>query len=267
VAKIGLVAGYGKITALFADAAKKRGDTVIAVALEGVTRKDLADHVDEIKWFKWGEFHKALMFAMARGIRNVVLLGKIKKEVFFEGDASLDDGMRKMLKTSGDRKDLTILTNIANILSKFGINIIDPTEYLKDLIPDKCVLTKRQPSKDELADIEYGKDIARQLAGLEIGQMVAVKDKAIIAIEAVEGTDEAIKRAGQLSKVGFTVVKMARPKQDMRFDVPLIGLDTLKGLIAAGGTCIALEGGKTLLIDKDEMITLADQNNISIAIV
>jgi DUF1009 family protein len=267
MAKIGLVAGYGKISMLFADAAKKRGDTVIAFALEGITEKELEGHVDKIKWFKWGELHKAILFAATQGVRNIVLLGKVKKDVLFKGDDSLDDETKAMFKNTADRKDMSVLTNIANILAKVGIQIIDSTEYLKDLIPGKSVLTSREPSKDELNDIEYGRTIASQLAGLEIGQTVAVKDKTVVAIEAVEGTDDTIKRAGALSKIGFTVVKMARPKQDMRFDIPLVGLDTLKTLINAGGTALALEAGKTLLIDKDEMIALADQNNISIAII
>ena len=267
MAKIGLVAGHGKITELFADAARARGDTVIAFALKGTTQEELAAHVDKIEWFKWGELHKAILFAITQGVRKIVLLGKVKKDILFKGDEGLDDETRSMLDKAKSRNDLSILTNIANILSKVGIEIIDSTEYLKDLIPDKSVLTNRKPSKDELNDIEYAKEIARQLAGLEIGQAIAVKDKTILAIEAVEGTDETIKRAGSLSSVGFTVVKMARPNQDMRFDVPLIGLDTLKVLIAAGGTALALEAGKTLLIDREEMITLADQHNISIVII
>lgn len=267
MAKIGLVAGQGKITALFADRAKKRGDTVVAFALEGVTDPDLASHVDKIKWFKWGDLHKAFLFAMTEGIRNIVLLGKIKKDLLFEGDRALDGQAREMLQKAGGRKDLPILTNVANMLSKVGIKVLDSKEYLTDLIPSQGVLTKRAPTPEESQDIDYGKDLARQFAGLEIGQAIAVKDKTVIAIEAVEGTDDTIRRAGTLSKVGFALVKMARPSQDMRFDVPLIGLDTLKALIDAGGTALALEGGKTLLIDRDEMIALADQKNVSIVII
>jgi len=144
---------------------------------------------------------------------------------------------------------------------------MDPTKYLKGLIPAPGVLTKRSPSPAEREDIKYAETVARELARLDIGQAVAVKDKTILAAEAVEGTDELIRRAGRLSKTGFGVVKVARPDQDMRFDIPLVGPDTVKVLAEAGGSFLALESGKTLLMDKDEAVRLANDKGIAIVII
>ena len=149
MAKIGLVAGYGKITKLFADAAKARGDTVVAIALKGVTEEDLAGHVEKMYWFEWGELQKALMVAIKERLNKIVLLGKIQKDLLFKGDEKLDSRSRDMLKGAKDRKDYSILKQVAGIVGKFGIEIMDPTIYLNDLIPAKGVLTKKRPTPEE----------------------------------------------------------------------------------------------------------------------
>ena len=160
-----------------------------------------------------------------------------------------------------------ILREVEKLLKKVGIQIIDPTPYLEELIPKAGTLTRRTPSEKELGDINYGKVIAKTMAGLDIGQALAVKDKTIIAMEAAEGTDEMIKRAGCLIGGDFVVVKVARPEQDMRFDVPLVGIDTIKAMIGSKAVVLAFEGNKTFLTDRAEVIALADQNNISIIII
>jgi UDP-2,3-diacylglucosamine hydrolase len=267
MSRIGLVAGHGKLPMLFARAAKEKGETVIAFGLKGITHEDLAGYVDKIHWLEWGNLQKALLLLATERIKKIVMLGKIEKNILFKGDEKLDDQARSMLQRIGDRKDYPILKEVAGILGKLGIEVIDSTTYLKDLIPSKGVLTKREPTKEEWEDIAYGKLVARELSRFDIGQTLAVKNKTVIALEAVEGTDETIRRSGSLASVGFSVIKVARPDQDMRFDVPLIGPDTLKTLIEANGKVLALEEGKTFLMDKEEMIKLADEKGVSIVVI
>jgi len=180
---------------------------------------------------------------------------------------NFDEEAKEALGKIRDKKDYAIFNGVAGVLKKIGVEVLDSTMYFKDLIPQKGVITKRSPSKEESEDINYGEKIARQMAGFDIGQTVAVKDRTVIAIEAIEGTDGTIARAGGLVSGGFVVVKTARPDQDMRFDVPLIGPDTIRVAIKAGATAFALESGKTLLMDKEELIKLADASNLSVVII
>jgi len=267
MARIGLVAGYGELPILFADAAKAKGDTVIAFGLKGLTSDELAKHVEKIHWLEWGGLKKGLMLLALERIGQIALLGKIKKEVFLKNDDRLDDEAKKLLGNNKDKKDYALLGEVAKLLQSVGVKIIDLTAYLGDLIPSKGTLTKRSPTESEWEDVRYGENIARELARLDIGQAVAVRDKTVISVEAIEGTDEAIRRAGALAKQGFVVVKMARPEQDMRFDVPLIGLDTLKSVVETGAKVLAFEEKKTLLMNREEMIRLADENGVAIVVI
>jgi len=267
MAAIGLVAGAGKLPMIFADIARKRGEKVIGIGLKGLTPHELESHVDKFIWFELAALQKMIFAAVTNRITKVVLLGKLKKELFLNNPEGFDEDTRKMVSKLTDKKDYTILNKVSDTLKKFGIEILDPTPYLKELMPKKGLLTARLLSQDESADIEYAGAIARELAGRDIGQAVAVKNKTVIAMEAVEGTDEMIVRAGVLSKKGFVVAKVARPEQDMRFDIPLVGLETVEAIINAGGTALAIESDKTLLIDKDEIIKLADEKGLAIVIV
>ncbi len=267
MSKIGLVAGEGKLPIVFSLAAKKRGDTVIAFGMKGVTDPDLENHVGKVHWLDWGSLQKGLLLLATEGIREIIMLGKLKKNLFFKGDEKMDDSAKKILDKIGDRKDYAILNEVTNLLSKFGIKVIDSTTYLKELIPSKGTLTKREPAKSEWIDIEYGRDVAKKLSEFDIGQTVVIKEKTVIAVEAAEGTDDTILRAGALVKTGFVVVKVARPNQDMRFDVPLVGPETMKAIIKSAGKTLALEADKTLMMDRKELIKLADDNGISVVII
>lgn len=267
MSRIGLVAGEGKLPTIFSRVAKKKGDKVIAFGLKGVTDEGLRHYVDKMHWLEWGSLQKAALLFVTERIGKIILLGKVRKEMFFAKEKEMDESSKKILDKISTKKDYAILNEVAGFLKKFGIEILDSTVYLSEFIPEKGVLTKRHPAKEESTDVEYGKDIAMALAGFDIGQTVIVKDRTVVALEAMEGTDETIIRAGSLMSGGFVVVKMARPKQDMRFDVPLVGLDTLKALIKAGGKVLALEAGKTFLIDKNEVIALADEKGVSIVII
>jgi len=267
MARIGLVAGDGELPLIFARKAKEKGDTVIALGLKGVTSEELEKYVEKVYWFEWGDLKKALLIAVTQRLPKIALLGKIKKEILFKDGGKLDDESKKIIRSSGGKKDYNILKGVADLVKKVGIEIIDPTPYLEELIPMKSVLTKRVPTKEEGQDIEYGHKIASELAGFDIGQTVIVKDKTVIALEAVEGTDETIRRAGRLVDGGFTVVKMARPAQDARFDVPLVGPQTVKAIAENRGKVLALEEKRTFLINKEEAVRIADESGLSIIVV
>lgn len=267
MARIGLVAGSGKLPLIFSSIAKSKGDEVIAFGIKGITDAALENSVDKMHWLVWGDLKKAMMLLLMERISRIVLLGKISKEMVFKETASLDMEAKKVIGKIGDKKDYSILGGVADALKKVGVEVIDPTAYLKTMVPSKGVLTQHEPSEAETCDVEYGLAVARGLAKLDIGQTIVVKDKTVIAVEAAEGTDETISRAGKLVKDGFVVIKVARPDQDMRFDIPLVGPDTLSSVEKAGGTVLALESGKTLLLDREELIKRADANDIAVVIV
>jgi DUF1009 family protein len=265
--KIGLVAGSGSLPAVFADKAKARGDTVVAFCLKGVTDGKLEGHVDKAHWFDWGDFKKAVLVLASERVKKIILLGKIKKDLIFKEERKLDGDAKKILKAAKDKRDYSILKSVSKTLAAFGVEILDSTTYMDDLIPSKGVLTRALPAAKELEDIEYGTRIAREMSGRDIGQAVVVKDRTVICVEGVEGTDAAIKRAGELTGGGFVVVKVARPDQDMRLDVPVVGSETMRTLIEAGGRCLAMEGSKMFLLDRPEVVRLADANNISVIVI
>jgi hypothetical protein len=267
MARIGLVAGEGKLPIVFALVAKSKGDTVIAFGLKGVTSRELGKHVEKMHWLPWGGLQKGLLLLAAERIRRIIMLGKIKKDTLFNDEGVMDKEARSVLDKIKDKKDYAILNEVTRVLSKLGVEVLDSTTYLKDLIPSVGVLTKRLPSPEELIDISYGKDVAKKLSGFDIGQTITVKEKTVIAVEAMEGTDDAIARSGKLVTGGFVVVKVARPEQDMRFDVPLVGPDTVEALARSGGSVLALEAGKTLLMDREEAVRIADRNGLSIVII
>lgn len=267
MARIGLVAGYGRLPLIFAKEAKDKGDTVIGFGIKGITSDELESSVDKMHWVEWGRLEKALLLVATERIKKIIMLGKIGKDVVFKNEEKLDEKARKFMDSIKDKKDYSILKGVNDILRKFGVGVIDAAEYLSGLMPSKGTMTMAEPAKNEWDDIEYGKAVAKDLAKFDIGQTVAVKDKTVIALEAAEGTDETIERAGRLVKNGFVVVKVARPDQDMRFDVPIVGADTIRSLIKAGGNVLALESKRTILIDKEEIIKSADQNKIAVVVI
>ncbi len=267
MARIGLVAGSGDLPSVFARRAKEAGNTVIAFGLVGITDKALEGRVDKMHWLEFGNLKKALLLAAMDRINKVVLLGKLKKDLFYKKSAELDSEASKFLGKTGDKKDYSILKEATKVLKTFGIEVMESTTYMDDLLPARGVLTKRAPTARESEDVEYARTVAKELSRFDVGQTVVVKDKNVIAVEGAEGTDQTIKRSGELAPSGFTVVKVSRPDQDMRFDVPLVGLDTLKTLIASGGKVLALEEKRVFLIDREEMVRLADEKDVSIVVI
>lgn len=264
MARIGLLAGSGNLPLIFTRSAKEKGDTVIVFGLKGITDGTIEKLADRTHWLDWGSMQKALFLLATERIGSVVMLGKLKKGLFFKNEEALDEQAKNVLKKIQDKKDSAIFGEAAKILGKLGVKIIDPTLYLKNLIPEKGVITNNRPSEIEDEDIKYGSSIAKKLAGFEIGQAVVVKNKTVIAVETLEGTDGTILRAGNLTDGGFTVIKMARPDQDMRFDIPVVGIDTIRAIVKARGRVLAMESGKMFLLDREDVIKFADGNNISI---
>ncbi|MGA1875889.1 MAG: LpxI family protein [bacterium] len=260
---LGLIAGGGQFPILVAEEAKKKGLRVVAVGIHGITSQDLKSHVDKLCWVSLASLSKLIHNLKSEGINRAIMAGQVRHVNIFK-EIRFDLRALRILRKLSNKKADSILRAVAEELEKEGIHILDSTTYLSSLIPLPGVITKRKPTKKEMIDVEFGFQIAKEIAGLDIGQTVVVKDKAVIAIEAMEGTDEAIKRGGQIGGKGTVVVKVSKPNQDMRFDVPVIGLRTLQYLKEAGASVMAIEAGKTLFFDQSAFIGQANTEKIAI---
>ncbi|MFC1620900.1 LpxI family protein [Candidatus Omnitrophota bacterium] len=261
--RIGLIAGNGAFPILFAQEAKKKSVEVVAIGIKEETEKELESYVSKIYWLSVGELEKLFQVLLQEKLKEVVMAGQVKHKRLFE-NIKLDASMQKLLASTKDKKTDSLIGAIANKLEQAGIKVLDSTIFLSDYLPKKGVLTKNNLDKRILDDIEFGRGIAKSIAGLDIGQTVVVKDKVILAVESIEGTDETIKRGAQYGKDGVVVIKVSKPNQDMRFDVPIIGPETIKLLKQVNASCISIETGKTLIIDKDETIKLAYEAGLGI---
>ena len=261
---LGLIAGNGKFPFLSAHKARSQNYKVIAAAIRGDTSFFLKFFVDEIVWFKVGELKKLFTFFKERGIERVIMAGQVNPDHLFEKDVTLDEEFQKIVEALRDRKADTIFSAIAEKLKNQGMELLDSTFLLKEFLAPRGTLTKRGPSLIELEDIEFGKTIAKLMGGIDVGQTVVVKGKAIVAIEAMEGTDKTILRGGKIAQGCAVIVKMSKPHQDMRFDIPVIGPRTIEVMRKVHAACLAIEAGKTLIIDRDATIKLANESGICI---
>ena len=261
--KFGLIAGNGQFPFLVVEGARKQGASLAVAAIKEETDKRIDDVADDVQWIGIGQLGKMISYFKSRGVTKAIMAGQVKHVQIFSG-ALPDVRMLKMLWNLPRRNTDALIGGVADELACEGIELIDSTYFLQDHLAAKGVPTKRKPSDVELGNIEYGLHIADEIARLDLGQTIVVRAKACVAIEAMEGTDATIKRAGELAKGKLTVVKVAKPDQDMRFDVPVIGVPTIETMIAAGATCLSVTAGKTLIFDRDKMIALADNNSIAI---
>lgn len=259
----GLIAGNGDFPFLVLEGAKKAGESLAVVAIKEETDKRIEQVAAPLAWVGIGQLGKMISFFKDAGVSKVMMAGQVKHVQLFSG-AVPDVRMLKMLWNLPKRNTDSLIGGIASELEKDGIELIDSTYFLGEDLAPKGVLTQRKPSDIELENIEYGLHIAGEIARLDLGQTIVVRAKACVAIEAMEGTDATILRAGQLAKGKLTVVKVAKPDQDMRFDVPVVGPPTIKTMVEAGATCISITAGKTLIIGKKEMLAAADANKIAI---
>lgn len=261
--KFGLIAGNGSFPFLVIENAKKSGAHLSVVAIREETDSRIEAIADDLIWVGIGQLGKMISHFKKHGVTKVMMAGQVKHVQIFSG-ALPDVRMLKMLWNLPRRNTVALIGGIADELAKEGIELIDSTYFIKDQLAPAGVMTKRKPNETELGNIEYGLHIAGELARLDLGQTIVVRAKACVAIEAMEGTDVTIKRAGELANGKLTVVKIAKPNQDMRFDVPVVGVPTVETMIAAGATCLSVTANKTLIFDRDEMLKLADKNKIAI---
>jgi DUF1009 family protein len=262
--RIGLIAGNGRFPILFAQEAKRKGVEIVAIGINEETEKELEEYVDRIYWLGVGELEKLFQVFLKEKITSIVMAGQVKHRTLFEQNIKIDSQMQKLLDTVKDKKTDSLIGAVAKRLEGMGLKILESTMFLSEGLPEKGLLTKNSLNEKILKDIEFGRGIAKSIAGLDIGQSVVVKDRVCLAIEAIEGTDEAIRRGARYGKDGIVVVKVSKPNQDMRFDVPIIGPETIKLLREVKAACIAIEAKKTLIIDKEEAIRLANESGIGI---
>ena len=261
--KIGLIAVNGTFPIVCARPAKQKGMQVIAVAHEGETLAELAQHVDVIFWVKVGQLNKLISIFKEQGVTDVLMAGGIKKTRLFGGGLPDLRGIAMLAKMI-HKKDDSILRAVAKELESEGITVRESTLYLDNIVALPGVFTKRKPSKEEHQDIEFGWQMAKEIGRLDIGQTVVVKGQAVLAVEAIEGTDEAIRRGGLLCGQGAVVVKICKPQQDLRFDLPAVGTQTIRTMAEVKAACLAVEAGKTIILDREAVTAAADRAGITI---
>ena len=264
--KFGLIAGNGKFPFLVLEGAKRQGTSLSVVAIREETDKRIEEIADKVLWVGIGQLGKMISFFKKEGVTHAIMAGQVKHVQIFSG-AMPDLRMIKMLWNLPQRNTDALIGGVAAEMMREGIELIDSTYFIKDHLARKGVLSKRKPDDVEEENIKYGLRIAGEIARLDLGQTIVVRAKACVAIEAMEGTDAVIKRAGELARGKLTVVKVAKPNQDMRFDVPVVGVPTIETMIAAGATCLCLTAEKTLIFDRAEMLELADRKKIAVAAV
>ena len=268
MAKVGLIAGIGNLPVEFMRAAQHEGYEVVVISVVTDGAPELqaeADAYYQISVFKSDTVIKTFL---KEGVTDVTMLGKVTKEHLYKKITTIPD-MRtiKLLNRLRNRKDDTIMLAIVDELEKEGLSIADQTKYMRSLMPPVGVMTTRKPTETEQLDIEFGFTLAKQMGALDIGQTVVVKEQAAMAIEAIEGTDECIKRGGALGREGAVVVKTAKPNQDVRFDVPAVGMKTLESMISSNCKVLAMEAKRTIFVEQEAVLQKANELGIVICAV
>jgi DUF1009 family protein len=266
--RVGLIAGNGKFPLLVLDAARRAGHDVVIIAIKEEAFPDLAEVASQVPnaalhWVSLGQLGKCISLLKNAGVTKAVMAGQVKHTKLF-ADIIPDFKLAALLMRLKARNTDALISGIADVLRENGVELMDSTAFLAPLLAREGVLTRRRPSEEERADLEFGYRVADVIAGLDIGQTVAVKSAAVVAVEAMEGTDQVIARAGQLAGRGVRIIKVAKPRQDMRFDVPVVGLSTVAAMRAVGATMLSVDAGKTLMLDGDATFTAADEAGISI---
>ena len=272
--RIGMMAGWGRYPLVVAEALRRQGSEVYCLGVAGQADPKLADICRDFRWSGIARFGAAVRYFKRHAVRDVIMAGKLHKVVLFQpwmivrnmpDLRTIRMFLPHFLTHKKDNKDDTLLGAIVEEFAREGMRFGRPTDFAAELLVGKGQLTRRGPSERQWKDIRFGWDLAKEMGRLDVGQSVAVKDQAALAIEAVEGTDECIRRAGLLCRAGgFTVVKVAKPQQDMRYDVPTVGLRTVENLAASGGRVLAVEAGRTILLDGPDVIDFADRHGLAI---
>jgi UDP-2,3-diacylglucosamine hydrolase len=266
--RIGLIAGNGRFPFLVLDAARAQGHDVTIVAAKEETFPELNDaarrHGAAIHWISLGQLGKCISVLREAGVTHAVMAGQVKHTKIFSGGIVPDLAFLSVLKQLTSKNTDGLIGAVANVLHERGIELMDSTSLLQPLLARPGILTRRAPTDEEQKDFEFGYRMADAIAALDIGQTIAVKHRAVVAVEAMEGTDEVIGRAGHLAGPGVRIVKVAKPNQDMRFDVPVVGVATIHAMRVAGANALSVDAGRTLMIDGDAIIASADEAGIVI---
>lgn len=261
--KIGLIAGSGQFPIIFSNAAKAKGYSVFAAAYVNEADPDIAKHVELVKWMHLGQLKRLIKFFKINKVDKAVIIGAIKKTRMFL-DVRPDIKAISLIARLRHTHDDGIITAFAEVLEKEGIKILPSTFLLPDLLANEGCWTKSKPTKSEKKDIELGWRLAKEIGRFDVGQCIVVGGGSVLAVEAIDGTDATIKRGGSLGNGSAVVVKVCKPGQDTRFDVPAIGADTIKNMHESNTRVLAIEAEKTVVFDKEEMISLADKYKIAI---
>jgi hypothetical protein len=262
--QIGIIAGMGELPVIIAKDARERGYKVITVALETLASLEMDSVSDEIRWVNPGKFGELIDILKKHQIKEAIMAGKVPKSLLFKSKITPDLRAVKLLFSIKDKSDDAILNAITKELAGEGIEIIDTTKFSPHLLTPVGCLTRKKPDEEQWKDIEFGWKIAREIGKLDIGQTVVIKGKAVMAIEAIEGTDEAILRGGKWAGDGAVVVKVSKPQQDMRMDVPAVGPDTLKSMEKVNAKVLALEAHRSMIVDRETVIRVAESAGIVI---
>lgn len=261
---LGLIAGEGRFPFLLAKAARDRNISVTAIGISGITSPDLTKEVEMMHWVEFGQFNRLIEICHQAGIHKAMLAGRIKHHSIFQLSKIDRRGIKLLTKATSKKAD-ALLTAITEELARENIQILDSTMLLRECMPPAGLLTPSvPPSPAVLDDINFGRPIAASVAGLDVGQTIVVKQKAVVAVEAMEGTNETITRAGEIAGEGCVVIKVSKPRQDRRFDVPVVGLTTVKKLIQARCSALAFPGGEALFFEREEACALAASRGITI---
>ena len=266
--RIGLIAGNGRFPLLALDAARNLGHEVTVVAIREEADAAVSQAVDsglatDLHWVSLGQLGRCIALLKDAGISRALMAGQVKHTKLFAGvvpDLTLLSVLRRLKARNTD----ALISAVADVLAEHGIELIDSTSFLRPLLARPGALTRREPTADERADLQFGYRMADAIAALDVGQTIAVKDRAVVAVEAMEGTDEVIERAARLAGPGIRVVKVAKPNQDMRFDVPVIGMRTLHALRAARVAALSIDAERTLVLDGDEVFRGADDSGLAV---
>lgn len=259
--KIGLIAGDGELPVKLAKSAKNCGINIIAIALSSSNKNLLGQYSEKVYSLGPGEVQKIINTLHSEEINQLSFIGKVHKGLLFK-NPRLDSRAIKVMKNIKKLNDDAVMLAIIDELTKENITVLDQTLFLKELFIPKDLIGNTSPTEDQLKDIEYGFQIAKEMGKVDIGQSVIVQDKMILAVEAIEGTDRAIERGCKLGKKNAVVVKVSKPDQDKRFDIPTVGLNTLKTMKKYGGKVLAIEAGKTFVVEKEKMIAFANKNKM-----
>jgi DUF1009 family protein len=262
--KYGLIAGNGQLPFMVLQSARLQGIEVVVAAIKEETDPEIESCGYPVHWLGLGELGKLIRTFKNSGVRKAIMAGQVKHVQVF-GSSFPDLTMVRMLASLKKKNTDSLIGGVARVLEEAGISLVDSTSLLKPHMISQGVLTRRGLSSSEESDVDYGRPIAQRIASMDIGQTIVVRDRVVVAVEAMEGTDAVICRAGDLvHRKNLTVIKVSKPRQDMRFDIPVIGLSTLKTMIASGATALVIDAQRTLVLDKEEIVRTADKHNIAV---